>query len=106
MYIRKNDEVTVIAGKAKGQRGKVVAIDRERNRVTVEKVNMVKRHTRPNPKSPQGGILSKEAPVHVSNVNLYCPKCEAPSRVAVKVLEDGTKGRICKKCDEVIEPKE
>ena len=106
MYIRKNDEVTVISGKAKGQGGKVVTIDHERGRVIVEKVNMVKRHTRPNPKSPQGGILSKEASLDISNVNLYCEKCERASRVKRTVLEDGTKGRVCKRCGEIIEPKE
>jgi large subunit ribosomal protein L24 len=106
MYIRKNDEVVVIAGKSKGQRGKVLRVMRDKNRVVVEKVNMVKRHQKPTQTNPAGGILTKEAPIHVSNVNLFCEKCDGAVRIGHKVLEDGTKTRVCKGCGETIESKE
>lgn len=106
MYIRKNDEVVVIAGKAKGQRGKVMRVNRAKDRVVVEKVNLVKRHQRPTQTNPTGGIITKEAPIHVSNVNLYCEKCNGPVRVGHKLLEDGKKVRVCKGCGETIEAKE
>ncbi len=106
MHIRKNDEVVVIAGKDKGQRGKVLRILANRDRVVVEKVNVVKRHQRATQANPTGGIINKEAPIHVSNVSLFCPKCNGPRRVGHTFLEDGTKVRTCKKCGEAIEAKE
>ena len=105
MHIRKNDEVMVIAGKSKGQRGKVLRVITGKDRVVVEKVNLVKRHTKPSQANPTGGILSKEAPMHVSNVNLFCEKCNGPVRVGHKVLENGGKVRVCKSCGETIEAK-
>ena len=106
MYIRKNDEVVVIAGKAKGQRGKVLRVNRAKDRVVVEKVNLVKRHQRPTQTNPTGGIVTKEAPIHVSNVNLFCEKCDGPVRIGHKLLEDGNKVRVCKGCGETLEAKE
>ncbi|MEW5761938.1 MAG: 50S ribosomal protein L24 [Bacillota bacterium] len=100
--IRKGDAVLVTTGKDAGKKGKVLAVLPRRNRVIVEGVNVVKRHTRPTRKVPQGGIVEKEAPIHASNVMLLCTRCHQPTRVARRVLEDGRKVRACKKCGEVI----
>ncbi|MCR4419471.1 MAG: 50S ribosomal protein L24 [Clostridia bacterium] len=100
MHVKKGDTVVVITGKEKGKRGKVLAVDRRRNRVTVEGVNLVKRHLRPTRQLPQGGIVEKEASVHASNVLLWCARCEAPSRVGRSLLEDGKKVRVCRRCGE------
>jgi large subunit ribosomal protein L24 len=101
--IKKNDKVIVLAGKEKGKIGNVLKVDSEKNCVVVEKVNMVKRHTRPGGKSAQGGIVEKEAPIHVSNLMLVCSKCAEPARIGKRVLEDGSKVRVCKKCGELLE---
>jgi len=93
MKIRKNDQVVVIAGNARGKRGKVLKVFPERGRVIVEGVNMIKRHTRPNQKSPQGGIVQREAPIHLSNVMLIDPKTNEPTRVGTKIVKDPTTGR-------------
>jgi large subunit ribosomal protein L24 len=94
--------VQVISGKdAAGQkRGKVLSVDRDKGRVVVEGVNIVKRHTKPAQGRPQGGILPKEAPIDSSNVMIYCDKCKAPVRINKKFLADGKKVRICNKCGE------
>ena len=102
-FIKKNDKVMVVSGKEKGKIGTVLKLDAEKGRVIVEKINVVKRHTRPGGKSAQGGIVEKEAPVHISNVMLVCSKCAEPSRIAKRVLEDGAKVRICKKCGELLD---
>ncbi|HHU87701.1 MAG: 50S ribosomal protein L24 [Pelotomaculaceae bacterium] len=102
VHVRKGDTVLVITGKNAGKRGKVLSVIPDRSRVVVEGVNVVKRHSRPTQRLPQGGILEKEAPIHSSNVMLYCGKCNTPTRVAKKILEDGEKVRICKKCGENI----
>jgi large subunit ribosomal protein L24 len=104
-YVRRNDQVEVIAGKDKGRVGKVLRVLRDENRVVVEKVNVVKRHTKPSMANQQGGILEKEAPIHVSNVMLICAKCTKAVRVGNKMLEDGSKERVCKKCGGTIAPK-
>ncbi|MFH7325289.1 50S ribosomal protein L24 [Desulfurivibrio sp. C05AmB] len=104
-HIKVNDRVEVIAGGDKGRVGKVIRIDRNRGRAVVEKINMIKRHTKPNALNQQGGIIDKEAPVAISNLMLICPKCAKTSRVARKALEDGTRVRICKKCGESVEGK-
>jgi large subunit ribosomal protein L24 len=96
--IRKGDTVVVIAGKEKGKRGKVLRILSKQQRVVIERVMMVKRHTKPSQKNPQGGILEKEGSVHLSNVALWCEKCAAPRRAGVKFNEAGGKLRVCKKC--------
>lgn len=101
--IRKNDKVVVRAGKEKGKIGSVLKVDSERGHVIVEKVNIVKRHTRPGGANAQGGIVEKEAPIRISNVMLVCTKCAEPSRIGKKVLEDGSKVRFCKKCGEFID---
>ena len=98
LKIKKNDQVLVIAGKDRGARGKVLRVLRAKNMALVERVNMVKRHTRPNPqKGIQGGILEKEAPLHVSNLMVIDPQKDKPTRVGRKRLEDGTSVRIAKK---------
>ena len=97
LSIRTGDKVKIIAGKEKGKEGKVLATLPHKERVIVERVNMVKKATRPTQRNPKGGILEIEAPLHVSNVMLVCPKCSQPSRVGRK-REDGTRVRVCKKC--------
>ncbi len=101
--IKKNDKVIVIAGREKGKTGKILRVIPKKDRVIVEKINMIKRHMRPGPQSRQGGILEKEGPIHISNLMLVCTKCTDPTRVGYKMLEDGNKVRFCKKCGEVLE---
>ncbi|NLU50810.1 MAG: 50S ribosomal protein L24 [Syntrophomonadaceae bacterium] len=103
MKIRKGDTIEVIAGRDLGKRGKVLKVDPERNRVVVEGINKVKKHQKPTRTLPQGGILNIEAPVHASNVMLVCTKCQSPTRVGRKFLENGEKVRVCRKCGEVID---
>jgi large subunit ribosomal protein L24 len=101
--IRKNDDVIVIAGKDKGKRGTVTRV-LANERVVVENVNMVKRHTKPNPnKGVAGGIVEKEAPIHISNIALFNPVSKQADRVGIKVLEDGRKVRIYKSNNEVVD---
>ncbi len=100
--IKRDDTVMVIAGKDKGRKGKVLRVFPAKSRVLVENVNVVKRHTRPSQAS-QGGIVEKEAPIHISNVMLVCPKCGDPTRVGFSILENGSKQRLCKRCGEIIE---
>jgi large subunit ribosomal protein L24 len=101
--IRKDDKVKIITGKDQGKIGKVLQVLRKKERVLVEKVNIIKRHTRPNAKNRQGGVIESEAPIPWSNVMLMCNKCMAATRVAHKLLEDGRKIRICAKCGESME---
>ncbi len=96
--IRKGDLVQVIAGKNKGSRGKVLRVLYKTGRVVVERVAMVKRHTKPSQKTPQGGILDKEGSLDLSNVALFCEKCKAGRKAAIKFNEAGGKLRVCKKC--------
>jgi large subunit ribosomal protein L24 len=104
--IRKNDNVLVITGKDRGKRGRVLKVlpgDRA-IRLIVEGVNMIKRHTKPNPgKNVKGGIIEREASLHASNVQLVCPECGAQTRVGHKILGDGRKVRICRKCEGVVD---
>ncbi|OGF97052.1 MAG: 50S ribosomal protein L24 [Candidatus Glassbacteria bacterium RBG_16_58_8] len=104
MNITKNDIVLVISGDDRGKTGKVLRIFQERNRITVENVNFVKRHSRPTTTNPQGGIVQREAPIPISNVMLYCSKCNRGTRVRRKILADErrTKARICARCGEII----
>jgi len=103
MKIRRNDVVLVIAGKDKGKRGKVhLALPRE-EQVIVEGANMIKKHSRARGVARQAGIIEREAPIHVSNVMLMCNKCNRPTRVGFRFLEDGRKVRICHSCREVID---
>jgi large subunit ribosomal protein L24 len=103
LHIKKNDMVKIIAGKEQGKSGKVLRVLPEKNRVVVEGLNMIKRHTRPNQLYPEGGILEKEAPMSVSNVMLICGSCNQPSRTGIRLLEDGSKTRYCKKCNESVD---
>jgi large subunit ribosomal protein L24 len=100
--IKKGDKVMVITGKDRDKAGKVKSVDLKKNRVVVEKLNMVKRHTRPG-MNTGGGILEKEAPMHISNVMLFCDKCDRPVRVGYKVLADRSKLRICRRCNEQLD---
>jgi len=102
-HIKKNDKVMVIAGKEKGKTGKVLRIFPKKDRAVVEKVNFIKRHMRPGAHSRQGGIVEKENPINISNLMVVCGKCTDPTRVGHRVLEDGSRVRYCKKCDEIIE---
>lgn len=100
--IKKNDSVLVIAGKEKGKRGRVLFVHPSKDSLVIEKVNIIKRHMRPSRKYTQGGIIEREAPLHISNVMLLCPKCEKPTRINNTILSDGTKVRTCRRCKEVI----
>jgi large subunit ribosomal protein L24 len=102
--IRKNDTVLVMAGKDRGKRGRVLKVLPERNRLVVEGVNFIKRHTRPNPqRNIKGGIVEREAALSASNVQLVCPECGAATRIGHRVLGDGRKVRICRKCEGVVD---
>ncbi|HXV82173.1 MAG TPA: 50S ribosomal protein L24 [Candidatus Binatia bacterium] len=103
MQIRKNDSVMVISGRERGKTGKVLRVLSKKDAILVERVNMVKRHSRPRGPQQPGGIVEKEAPIRVSNIMLMCDKCNAPVRVGRRVLADGKKVRICKRCGESLE---
>ena len=97
--IRRNDNVVVLTGKDAGKRGRVLKVLPEKNRLIVEGVNLIKRHTRPNPaKNIKGGVVQREAALHASNVQLVCPECGAQTRIGHKILGDGRKVRVCRKC--------
>jgi large subunit ribosomal protein L24 len=101
--LKKNDLVEVTTGKEQGKTGKVLKVLREKNQVLIEKVNMIKRHTRPSPTSGQGGIVEKEAPVYVAKVKLICPKCTTATRFSMTTTGEGKKARVCQKCKELID---
>ena len=102
LHVKKGDTVVVLSGKDKGKQGKIVQAMPKKDKVVVEGVNQVKRHTKPSQASPQGGIITKEAPLHVSKVMLVCPACNKPTRIAKKEV-NGKHVRACKKCGEVID---
>ena len=102
LHIKKNDTVVVLAGQDKGKTGKVLKVLVDENRALVEGVNMVSKRTKPSAKNPQGGIVKQEAPIHISNLSLVDPKSGKPTRVGIKVAEDGKKVRIAKKSGEEI----
>ena len=104
-YLKVDDQVEVIAGKDKGRVGKVLRIFPAENKATVERINMIKRHTKPREMNQQGQIVEREAPIDVSNLQLICPECTQTGRIGRKLLDDGTKVRFCKKCGESIENK-
>lgn len=106
MNVQKNDTVKVVAGNALGKQGKVLKVFPGRSRIIIEGVNVVKRHSRPSQKNPQGGIVQKEAPIHVSNVMVVCPKCGKTTRIGRSTVRDATSGkekkmRVCGKCNEM-----
>jgi large subunit ribosomal protein L24 len=103
MQIKKNDNVLVTAGKEKGKRGRVIAVYPRENRVLIEKLNMIKRHTRPNQQLRQGGIVEKESPISAANVKLICAKCDKPTSITRKAQGDGARVRVCKACDATLE---
>lgn len=103
MKIRKNDNILVIAGKDRGKKGKIRFAYPKKERVMVEGINLIKRHTRALRQVRQAGIIEREAPMHVSNVMLVCSKCNKPTRIGFRFLEDGKKVRICRICNEVID---
>lgn len=104
--VRKGDTVVVIAGKDRGKSGKVLSVYHRARKVTIEKINVIKRHTKPNQENRQGGILEREAPIHLSNVMIYCATCQKPVRVGSKTMTDGSRVRACKKCQQLIESPE
>lgn len=101
--IKKNDKVIVLSGKEKGKIGTVLKVDSEKKRVIVEKVNIMKKHSKPTGKGAQGGIIEKEGSIHISNIMAICGKCAKPSRIGKRILEDGSKVRVCKKCNEILD---
>ncbi|MBI4402127.1 MAG: 50S ribosomal protein L24 [Nitrospirae bacterium] len=101
--IKKGDTVMVIAGKERGKTGKVLSLHLADGKLIVEKLNIIKRHTKPSQKTRQGGILEREAPLALSNVMLFCANCQKPVRLGIKALEGGRRVRICKKCKEIVE---
>ena len=105
MQIRKNDIVKVIAGREKGKVGRVLKVDRDKARIVIEKLNMVKRHIKPGKAHPQGGIVEKEAALAYSNVLVMCDKCNKPTRIAMAVDGAGKRSRVCKRCGDVLEAK-
>ncbi|HDZ86188.1 hypothetical protein LCGC14_1286790 [marine sediment metagenome] len=97
--IRKGDSVMVVSGKGKGRKGKVLRVDVKKNRLIVESVNLLKKHTKPTKTNPKGGIMQKEAPLDLSNVMLICTSCSKPTRPGYRIAKDGTKTRVCRRCE-------
>jgi len=102
MRIKKNDKVRVMSGNDRGKEGKVLKVFPASNRIIVEKVNLIKRHTRASKDVPQGGIIEKEAPINASNVMLVCPNTGAPTRIGKDILSDGSRARVSKKSGEML----
>lgn len=102
-YIKKDDKVKIIAGRDKGKIGKVLKVDRKKGGLIIEKINMVKRHSKPTQQNRQGGIVEKEMPIQWSNVMVMCNKCVTPARIHMQQLEDGNKVRVCAKCGEALD---
>jgi large subunit ribosomal protein L24 len=101
--IRKNDTVKVITGKYRGRTGRVLSVVPDKDSILIEKINVIKKHMKPNKTYSQGGIIEKEAPVNISNVMLVCPKCEKQTKIGATMIEGGEKHRTCKKCKEAID---
>jgi len=100
--IRKNDMVHILAGRDKGKTGRVFKVYPGEERALVEGINYVKKHARKSQANPQGGIVQKESPIHISSLALLCKTCNKPARIGINILADGTKSRYCKRCKEVI----
>jgi len=103
VHVKKGDTVYVLNGKDRGKKGKVLKVLPSKQMVIVEGVNMVSKHVRPRSELQQGGIIQREAPIYAAKVMLVCNKCGAPTKVGKKILENGSKARVCKKCGEVID---
>ncbi|MDD2509603.1 MAG: 50S ribosomal protein L24 [Syntrophomonas sp.] len=103
MRIKKGDTVLVTTGKDAGKKGKVLRVIPDKNRVVIEGVNRVKKHQKPSRAIPQGGILKIESPLNATNVMLVCSRCNKPTRIAHKLMENGEKARICKQCGEALD---
>jgi large subunit ribosomal protein L24 len=101
--LKKEDNVLVIAGKDKGKIGRILKVFPGEGRAIVEGVNRIKKHVKPTPRNPQGGIIEVFGKVHISNLMLVCPRCKKPTRVGIKILEDKRKLRYCKKCGDFID---
>jgi large subunit ribosomal protein L24 len=101
--LKKGDTVMVIAGRERGKTGKVLRLDLASGRVVVEKLNIIKRHTKPNAQVKQGGIIEKEAPIAISNVMFFCPVTQKPTRLGMKILEGGRRARVSKRAKEVLD---
>ncbi len=103
VLVKKNDRVRVLTGKDRGKSGKVLFVDKKAKRVIVEGLNIVRKTQRPSQQSQKGGIIDIEAPLHISNVMVVCPKCDETSRIRKKLLEDAGRVRICGKCGEILD---
>ncbi|MDD3030920.1 MAG: 50S ribosomal protein L24 [Candidatus Caldatribacteriota bacterium] len=101
--LKKGDNVLVISGEDKGKKGKIIDIFPNKKEIIVEGVNFLKKHMKPTQKSPQGGIVKQEGPIHLSNVRLVCNKCSKPTNIKRDVTKEGSKVRVCKKCGEIID---
>ena len=103
MQIRKNDSIMVISGKERGKTGKVLRVNPKEDAVIIERINVVKRHTKPRGPQQAGGIIEKEASIPASNIMIMCDKCNAPVRIGQKILADGNKVRVCRRCGEALD---
>jgi len=103
LSVKKNDTVLVIAGREKGKKGRVLSVYPSKGKLLIEKINMIRKHMKPTRKYAQGGIIEKEAPLHISNIMLICPKCNKPTRISNTHLQEGRRVRMCKKCREVMD---
>jgi large subunit ribosomal protein L24 len=103
VQIRKNDSVMVISGKERGKTGKVLRVKPKEDAVIIERINVVKRHTKPRGPQQAGGIVEKEASIPASNIMIMCDKCNAPVRIGQKILADGNKVRLCRRCGEALD---
>jgi large subunit ribosomal protein L24 len=101
--LKKDDPVVVTTGKDKGKKSKVLKVEKKTGKLFLEDINVVKRHTKPNPMDPDGGIHEKEMPIDISNAQYYCKSCDKGVRLGVKVLESGQKQRYCKSCGEIVD---
>ncbi|MBI5379332.1 MAG: 50S ribosomal protein L24 [Nitrospirae bacterium] len=103
VHIKKNDSVLVLSGKDRGKRGRVLAVSPKKGTALVERLNLIKRHTRPNPRQKQGGIIEKEGPLSVSKLMLICPRCDRPTRIRRQGLENDKRVRACRACGETVD---
>jgi len=102
VHVRRNDKVIVVSGKDKGKIGEVISVQPKTGKVLVKDVNIVTKHQKPSRQNMQGGMVQMEAPIYSSKVMLYCDKCKKATRISKKILEDGSKVRVCKKCSETL----